>query len=199
MTGGSQCTGSSWGWLKVTMRIALLSCPVGHGQDEQAASVVSWLGAWSDAQRWRCPPLDARRPVASVPIGRAATLDWDVRPTGRSAVPPCPSARQPLPGVRTRTDRRGRWPGGCPVSTPGRKPAARLPVGMSATPRRGPGGATERSRVGRTGRRKHAKRGWGQWVSASGSRSPAGGRQTSRQSPSGSDGSRREAFGAFAG
>jgi len=57
----------------------------GHGQDEQATSVVSWLGAWSDALRWRCPPLDARRPVASVAIGQAVTLDWGVRPTGQSA------------------------------------------------------------------------------------------------------------------
>src|SRR5215216_5546266 len=82
MTGGSQCAGSGWGWPKATMRIALLS---GHGQDEQATSVVSWLGAWSDALRWRCPPLDARRPVASVAIGQAVTLDWGVRPTGQSA------------------------------------------------------------------------------------------------------------------
>jgi hypothetical protein len=43
----------------------------GQGQDEQAAwlAVAGWLGAWSGAGRWRCPPLGRRRPDRSVPIG----------------------------------------------------------------------------------------------------------------------------------
>jgi hypothetical protein len=117
------------------MRIVLLSCPVRSCQDEQAASVVSGYAhgrtlstggvrLWTLAGRSR-PCLLAGRPHWTGTSGR---------PDGRR-VPPCPSAGEPLPGVRTRTDRRGRWPGGCPVTTPGRKLAARLPVGMS--PRRG--------------------------------------------------------------
>jgi hypothetical protein len=39
-----------------------------------------------------------RRPVASTPSGQAVTWNGDVRPTGRSAGPPCSSAGQPLPG-----------------------------------------------------------------------------------------------------
>jgi hypothetical protein len=43
----------------------------GQGQDEQAAwlAVAGWLGAWSGAGRWKCPPLGRRRPDRSVPIG----------------------------------------------------------------------------------------------------------------------------------
>jgi hypothetical protein len=40
--------------------------------------------------------------TGSVPIGWPVTLNWDVRPTGRSRGPPCPSPGQPLPGVRRR-------------------------------------------------------------------------------------------------
>jgi hypothetical protein len=79
------------------MRTAVLS---GQGQDADAA----WL-AWpaghrhgrSDAGRWRCPPLAAAVRTGSGPIGWAVTLNWDVRPTGRSRGPPCPSPGQPLP------------------------------------------------------------------------------------------------------
>jgi hypothetical protein len=41
--------------------------------------------------------------TGSVPIGWTVTLNWRVRPTGRSRGPPCPSPGQPLPGVRRRT------------------------------------------------------------------------------------------------
>jgi len=43
----------------------------GQSQNEQAAwlAVAGWLGAWSGAGRWRCPPLGRRRPDRSVPIG----------------------------------------------------------------------------------------------------------------------------------
>jgi hypothetical protein len=82
---------------------ALPSCPVmarmsrPHGWPWPAGQTH---GRTLDAEGVR--RLTAAVRTGSRPIGWAVTLNWGVRPTGRSSDPPCPSAGQPLPGVRRR-------------------------------------------------------------------------------------------------
>jgi len=127
------------------MRIAVLS---GQGQNVQA--VAGWPDAWSDAGRWRCPPLGRRRPDrvrthrlgGHIELGCPAdrTLERSAMSVGRPATAGCP--QEELIGG-------GGCPGGCPAAAPGRKRAASRTAGMSGTPWRGPRGAHRRSRVGR--------------------------------------------------
>jgi hypothetical protein len=76
--------GSCWGWPKASMCIVVLS---GQGQDGRAAwlAVAGWPGAWSDAGRWRCPPLGRRCPDRVHTHRLGGHLDWDVRTVERSA------------------------------------------------------------------------------------------------------------------
>jgi hypothetical protein len=163
------------------MRTAVLS---GQGQDADAA----WL-AWpaghrhgrSDAGRWRCPPLAAAVRTGSGPIGWAVTLNWDVRPTGRSRGPPCPSPGQPLPRCPQEV-----LVGGGGVQTSVRRPhpgGSGGPAGLRACParhgevlqvstgrsrvRRGPtsGSGAEACYATRSGRRRSVEAG-GSVVSA---------------------------------
>jgi hypothetical protein len=111
---------SGWDWPKASMRIAVLS---GQGQDVQAAwlAVAGWPEAWSDA--WALEVSAAWPPPSGPdpdPSAGQSPRTGDVRPTGRSRGPPCPSLDQRLPGVRRVTNRRRRCPDGCPTATPWR-------------------------------------------------------------------------------
>jgi hypothetical protein len=111
---------SGWDWPKASMRIAVLS---GQGQDVQAAwlAVAGWPEAWSDA--WALEVSAAWPPPSGPdpdPSAGQSPRTGDVRPTGRSRGPPCPSLDQRLPGVRRGTNRRRRCPDGCPTATPWR-------------------------------------------------------------------------------
>jgi hypothetical protein len=73
------------GWVaEGSIRIAVLS---GQGHDVQAAWLVvaGWPDAWSDAGRWRCPPLSRRRPdgVRTYRLGGHSELGVSGRPDGR--------------------------------------------------------------------------------------------------------------------
>ena len=128
----------------------------GQGQDEQAAwlAVAGWLGAWSGAGRWRCPPLGRRRPDRSVPIG-AVTLNWGGpadRTVERSAMSVARSAHCRM--FAGGTDRRRRCPGRV---SGGRTLAEAGAQTDCAHVRQGTGEVlevpTRRSRVGCAGRR----------------------------------------------
>ena len=141
VTTGGPDAGRGWGWPKASRRSAVLSCPVRgrtcrprgwpwpagqrHGRTLGAGGVPAW------------PPPSG--PDVDPSAGRSPRTR-DVRPTGRSRRPPCPSPGQRLPGVRRGTDRRRWCPDGCPAVAPWRKWAASLTAGVSGAPRRGPGG-----------------------------------------------------------
>jgi hypothetical protein len=124
-----------------SMRIAVLS---GQGQDVQAAwlAVAGWPDAWSDAGRWRCPPLGRRRPdrVRTHRLGGHIGLGVSGRPDAREVR----HVRHPASHCRVSaggTDRRRRCPGGCRAAAPWRKRAPSLTAGLSGTPWRDPRGA----------------------------------------------------------
>ena len=99
--------GNGWGWPKASMA----QCrPVlsGQGQDVQVAwlAVAGWPEAWSDAGRWRCPPLAAAVQTGSRPsAGRSPRTGVSGRPDGREVR----HVRRPASGCRVSaggTDRR---------------------------------------------------------------------------------------------
>jgi hypothetical protein len=82
-TDGSRCW-SRLGLAEGSMRKAVLS---GQGQDVDTAwlAVAGWPEAWSDAGRWRCPPLGRRRPdrVRTRRLGGHIELGVSGRPDAR--------------------------------------------------------------------------------------------------------------------
>jgi hypothetical protein len=93
--------GSGWGWPKGAW--AVPCCPVRPGR---AGRVVGrgqlarrMVGRWALEVSTAWPPPSGPGPD---PSARRSHRTGDVRPTGRSSGPPCPSPDQPLPGVRRR-------------------------------------------------------------------------------------------------
>jgi hypothetical protein len=181
--------GSGRGWPKASMCIVALS---GQGQDGRAAwlAVAGWSGVWSDAGRWRCPPLGRRCPDrvcthrlgAHLELGCPAdrTVERSAMSVARPATAGCPQEKLVdgdgvLAGVRRPHPGGSGRPAGlqaCPARH-GRR-SSRCPLG-------GPGlgaRADERLRRGDLlpppiGRRTIVGGGAGQWVSVSGSRPSA--------------------------
>ena len=120
-----------------SMHIAVLS---GQGQDVQAAwlAVAGWPDAWSDARRWRCPPLGRRRPDRVQTHRRGGHLELGM--SGRPDAGGVRHVRHPASRCRVSggTDRRRLCPGECPAAGPWRKRAARRTAGMFGTPWRSP-------------------------------------------------------------
>ena len=145
--------GSGWGWRSEHVHYR----PVRSGPGWAGSVVVRGrlAGAWSDAGRWKCPPLGRRCPdwVRTHWLGGHLELGMSGRPDGREVR----HVRRPASHCRVsagETGRRRRCPGGCPAAAPGRKRATSRTAGMSDTPRAEVlEVATRRSRVGCTGRR----------------------------------------------
>ena len=183
--GGSRC----WERLRLaegSRRIVVLS---GHGQDERAAwlAVAGWPGAWSDAGRWRCPPLGRHSPdrVRTHRLGGHLELGMSGRPDGREVR----QVRRPASHCWVSQEQ---LVGGDGVQAGVRRPhpgGSGRPAGLRACPARhgrGPRGAHEAiedwvrgptSGSGAEtyfppsiGRRTIVGGGVGQWVSVSGSR-----------------------------
>src|SRR5215217_3076683 len=172
------------------MRIAVLSCPVRARMDAAWLAVAGWSGVWSDAGRWRCPPLGRRCPDrvcthrlgAHLELGCPAdrTVERSAMSVARPATAGCPQeklvdgdgvlagVRRPHPGgsgqpaaLQACPARHGRRSSRCPLAGPG--------LGARAD---------ERLRRGDLlpppiGRRTIVGGGAGQWVSVSGSRPSA--------------------------
>jgi hypothetical protein len=149
-------------------------------------AVVGWPSAWSDAGRWRCPPLGRRCPDRVRTIGWAVTLNWgcpDGREVGhvrrRPATAGCPqedwsaeTVSRRVSGGRTLADAGGRPDCGHVRHATGE--VLEVPTGRSRLGAR----ADERLRRGDLlpppiGRRTIVGGGVGQWVSVSGSRPSA--------------------------
>jgi hypothetical protein len=165
---------------------------------------AGWPSAWSDAGRWRCPPLGRRRPdrVQTRRLGGHRKLGMSGRPDGREVghvrrrASHCRVSAGGLIGVR-------RCPGGCPAAAPGGRgwPAdcGRVRPTMASSLRGPPGGpglgarADGRLRRGsllarhRSGRRASVWRGGsvglGKRLPSVGASGPDGGSTGRRRAP----------------
>ena len=95
----------------------------GQGQDVDAAwlAVAGWPDAWSDAGRWRCPPLGRRRPDWV----RTHRLDGHIElacPADRTLERSAMSVTRPATAGCPQEDLIGGagCPGGCPAAAPWR-------------------------------------------------------------------------------